>query len=215
MSMTATSSSGGQVVTVTGEGDFRNDPNLGSMTVTASGGLRQITMQAVMDGTTMYMTSDGLRSELPGGKTWLAMDIAKVAKTLGVDMPSSWSSQSPADSLALLRASGSTVTKIGPETVDGLATTHYTAIVNPERAAKVMKALGESVSYQPVDVWVDEQGLVRRMHLAYSTSGSARLPSTTMDSTITLSDYGEPVNVTVPPSWTTFDVTKLAASFKP
>lgn len=209
VSLTATSTSAERTVTMTGEGDFRNKPTLGSMTMSIAGP-QQLSVQSVLKDTTIYISSDLFRGQLPHGKIWMSMDMAKVAKTIGVSMPSGWSSQTPADTLAMLRATGSQVTKIGPDTVDGLATTHYTATVDPARAAKVGKALGMTVSYAPVDVWVDAQGLVRRLHLSYTASGSSTLPDSSMELTETLSRYGEPVNVTVPPSWQTYDATKAA-----
>lgn len=212
MTLTATAVTGTQVVTMAGEGDFRNSPSLGRLTMVVSGPERAA-MEAVVRGTTVFMTSDLFRGKLPGGKTWLAIDYAKTAKSLGVDL-GSWSSQSPADTLAALRASGSTVTRIGPAMIGGVATTHYSAFLDPSRAAKLTKAIGVTVTYAPVDVWVDAQGLVRRVHMAYVQGGSGTLPQSSMQMTMTLSRYGEAVRVAVPPTWATYDATDLARLLK-
>jgi hypothetical protein len=216
MSITASTTVGGRVVSFSGEGDFQNRPELGSLTMSVPGQATDVVV--IQSGTKMYMTSDAFRGQLPDGKSWLAMDMEKIRKTLGVSSPS-MSSQSPTDMLAALRAAGDQVTKVGPETIDGIATTHYTAVVDPARAAKVNSALGtaigETVTYQPIDVWIDSEGLVQRMHIAYAMTGSA-LPSSVNDMTMTFSSYGESVNVKVPPSWETYDATSAAASvFKP
>jgi hypothetical protein len=204
---------------MSGEGDFRNNPNLGSMTLSVSGP-HALTMQEVVKDTTIYMSSDVFRSELPFGKSWLSMDIAKTTKAFGLD-PSALSSstQSPTEALATLRASGGRVTKVGAETIGGVSTTHYTAVLDADRVAKVSNALnkayGANVTYQPVDVWIDGQDLVRRIHMAFSISGGTTLPATSMDMTIAFSNYGEAVDVSVPSDDATLDVTKLAQSLRP
>ena len=204
---------------MSGEGDFRNNPNLGSMTLSVSGP-QALTMKEVVKDTTIYMSSDVFRSELPFGKTWLSMDIAKTTKALGLD-PSALSSstQSPTEALATLRASGGRVTKVGAETIDGVPTTHYSAVLDGDRVAKVSSALnkayGANVTYQPVDVWIDGQDLVRRIHMAFSMGGGTTLPATSMDMTMAFSNYGEPVDVGVPSDDATLDVTKLAQSLEP
>lgn len=219
IALTVTTSTAGQVLTMSGEGDFRNDPNLGSLTFSVSDP-RPVTMQEVVKDTTIYVTSDAFRGRLPAGRTWLSMDVAKSTKALGLD-PSALSSttQSPTDALATLRASGGQVTKIGTEAIDGVATTHYTAVIDAARVAKVNSVLntayGANVTYQPVDVWIDGEDLVRRIHMAFSMGGGSTLPETSMDMTMTFSNYGEPVNVDVPAPAATFDMTNLAQSLKP
>jgi hypothetical protein len=159
----------------------------------------------------MYMTSEVFRGELPDGKTWFALDVAKATKSMGVDL-GSLSSQSPADALERLKASGS-VKNLGAATIGGVATTHYSAIVDESRVAKLTKALGVSVLYAPVDVWVDAKGLVRRVHMQYVQEAGAGLPEATTQMTMSLSNYGEAVHVAVPPAAETFDATDVATSF--
>jgi hypothetical protein len=208
MTMTATVTSGIQTVTMSGSGDFQNDPNLGRMTIAVTGGPQAISMREVLQGTTVYMTSDMFDGRLPGGKTWLKLDLQKAMKSLGVDF-ATLSSQSPTDALARLRTSG-TVTKLGPQRLGGVATTHYSAILDADRVAKLTKSLGVSIAYGPVDVWVDAQGLVRRVHLTAVMDGSTGVPQAAMEMTMSLSSYGEHVDVTPPPDGETFDVTDLA-----
>jgi hypothetical protein len=208
MSMSGKVTAGSQVITMTGDGDFQNNPTLGELTMSVSGGLRNLTMQAVMEGTTMYMTSDFLRAGLPGGKTWMSMDIAKATKALGVDL-GSMSSQSPTQALAQLRKNAA-VAEVGHETLDGVDTTHYTAVIDSAYVSKLRKALGETVTYAPVDVWIGSDNLVRRIRMSYSQSGTAAVPASAMEMTMDLSHYGEPVRVSVPSPDETFDVTDLA-----
>jgi hypothetical protein len=211
MTMTATVTSGIQTVTMKGAGDFQNDPNLGQMTLAVTGGPQAISIREVLQGTTVYMTSDLFNGQLPGGKSWLKLDLQKTMKSLGVDF-ATLSSQSPTDALARLKTSG-TVTKLGPQTIGGVATTHYSAILDAGRVAKLTRALGMSISYGPVDAWIDAHGLVRRVHLTAVLDGSTAVPQAAMEMTMSLSNYGEHVAVTPPPDDETFDVTDLATQF--
>src|SRR5581483_2657069 len=93
------------------------------------------------------------------------------------------SSQSPAQTLGLLRSSGH-FTAVGGENVDGVETTHYRGSV-------------------------DLAGLVRRIVERYErTVGGS---SSSMEITIDLGNYGTEVEVSAPPSDEVFDVTELAS----
>ncbi len=209
MTMTATVTAGSQSITETGSGDFQNNPNLGSMTFKIIAAGRTTTMDAVLADTSVYMSSSLLAGQLPNGKTWLKLDYGKELSALGVST-SALSSSSPSDALAQLQSTGK-VTKDGPATIEGVATTHYTAFVDPSRASKVEKALKVSVEYGPVEVWVDGQGLVRRLQMSWLQGSSTTAPEATFSMTMTLSDYGETVNAVVPPDSEVFDATGLAA----
>ncbi|HZP73929.1 MAG TPA: LppX_LprAFG lipoprotein [Gaiellaceae bacterium] len=211
MTMSATITSGTQTVTEAGTGDFQNNPNLGSLTLVATGAGRAITMNAVLDSTTVYMSSDAFANQLPNGKTWLKLDYGKTLSSLGLKT-SALTSTSPSDALAQLQASGK-VTDDGPATIDGVATTHYTTILDPSRAAAVEKATKVDVAYGPVEVWVDGQGLVRRMHTTSLEQASATVPQeTTFSMTMTFSNYGEAVHAAVPPDSEVYDATGLATA---
>lgn len=209
MTMTATITSGTQTVTATGSGDFQNDPNLGELTMTASGAGHAMTIHEVMQETSVYMNSNLFTGQLPDGKTWLKIDYGKTMSSLGLST-SALTSSSPADMLQRLQASGK-VTTDGPATVGGVATTHYTAILDPGRAAKIAKALKAKVDYGPVEVWVDSQGRVRRMQMSWLQEAGVT-PEQTFSMTMTLSDYGEPVKVVVPPDSAVYDMTGLATA---
>ena len=102
---------------------------------------------------------------------------------------------------------------VGTETIDGVETTHYTATLDPAKipnGARLQKLAG--ATYQPVDVWIDGDDHVRRLHMAYSTSGAmAAGAASSSDLTMTFSDYGKDVQVSVPSDAETFDATGEAA----
>jgi hypothetical protein len=209
MHMTARVSSGARVISMSGEGDFANNPTLGKLTVGVISGGRVDTMREVMQGTRVYLSSDLLAGQLPAGKTWMSLDIAKAGKSLGIDFRS-YSSQSPADTLAQLKASSS-VQVVGRETVGGARTTHYTSTLDPAKLAKLEQATHVHVDYRPADVWIDGRGLVRKLHMAFDETDAAGAASSS-DITIELSKYGERVPVVVPFDWETYDVTDAATN---
>jgi hypothetical protein len=211
MEMVAKVTEGYQSISMTGSGDFTNNPNLGSLTMHVEGASANATMRAVLRGTTIYMTSDLFAGRLPDGKSWLSIDLGKSAKALGVDI-GALSSQAPASALAQLKASGK-VREVGPETIVGVATTHYTATVDSSKTDQLQKVLHYSVTYAPVDVWIDGKGLVRRIHLITVAAAHDAVPETVTEMTLALSRYGEHVSVAVPSPAETFDTTELANSF--
>ena len=70
----------GQPVVITGNGDFDNAKRAGSMTAHANLQGLDVQIDEVLDGTTIYMKSPLLQAAIPAGKTWLKVDLAKVAK---------------------------------------------------------------------------------------------------------------------------------------
>ena len=84
----------------------------------------------------MYANLPFLADKLPGGKTWIRLDLEQAGQKLGVDLNQllSQADQNPGQILDLLRASGSVET-IGTETVDGASTTHYKATIELDKVA--------------------------------------------------------------------------------
>lgn len=114
------------------------------------------------------------------------------------------------------------VTKIGSEKVDGVAATHYKATVDLNEAVK--KTTGNAAvvinrdiaSFQspliPVDVWIDGDGLVRKLSAALglkaTTSGAAFHAQLTFD----FSGFGTAVDTNVPPAGQTADLAPLLSA---
>lgn len=209
--MTAQVTEGARTLRIAGAGDFTNNPNLGSLMMRIEGGARPVTLRTVLRGTTIYMTSDLFAGQLPGGARWLSLDLGKTGKALGVDIRA-LSSQAPASALEQLKASGK-VKEIGHEELAGIFTTHYTAIIDTDKLEKLRKELRYEVSYAPVDVWIDERGLVRRIHLVTIAAAHGSVPETVTDMTLALSRYGRRVSVSVPSATETYDTTDLTESF--
>jgi hypothetical protein len=108
------------------------------------------------------------------------------------------------------------VAKIGSETIRGVETTHYKATLDLAKAVdranvpaslrddlgKIVRRNGASLTI-PADVWVDNDGLARRIQLKLDLAklagpdGGMDVPALTMS--MDLYDFGVPVHVEAPP----------------
>jgi hypothetical protein len=207
VAVSASARSAGQTVTVRGNGDFDSARRRGRLQATVSLGGVQTALDEVLAGSTAYAQSPLLKAFLPAGKSWLKVDLAAAGKTLGVDT-SVLRSQDPAVALGQLKALNR-VRTVGTGTVGGTAATHYRGTIDvaklPKGSAGVLSQSGTTLG--PVDVWVGDDGYVRRERLTTSsTSGQGSRTVVTM----TLSKFGEPVVVSVPADTETVDASTIA-----
>jgi hypothetical protein len=202
---TATSTANGLRVAITGSGDYASSPNRAQVNVAFRSPLSNGTIRELMQGSTIYMVSPLFRSSIPAGKAWVKIDLTKTGRASGFDF-TSFSAATPRQALALLEKARK-ATKVGTETIDGAGTTHYRATIDAAKVPKEKLLGGAEVTYQPVDVWVDGSGRVRRMRLAYSagTAGAS-------DMTMTLSQYGRPLTIELPDKSVIWDATSVASA---
>ena len=176
VTLTASATTSGQNISLTGNGAFDTKNRRGSMHVDVSAGSITAALDEVLVGTSAYIRSPLLTATLPHGKKWLKIDLAKAGKAAGFNL-SLLASQDPGQALSYLRTLKS-VTVVGKETVGGVSTTHYHAV-----------APG-STSY---DAWVGDDGYVHQVRVVTTTG--AKVTATTG-----LSNFGAAVSVTVPPA---------------
>jgi len=177
MALTATVDAAGQSVALSGSGVFDTKGSKGSMSLSVHAGPIATTVDEVLAGTAVYLKSPLLAAALPGGKTWVKIDLAKVHLS-GVDLQSLLA-QDPSAQLKTLENLKSATKVGGAEQVGGVSTTHY----------RVQTAQAAFPSY---DVWVGDDGYIRRVQVA---QGSPKV-SVTVD----LSKFGEKVAATAPPA---------------
>lgn len=125
-----------------------------------------------------FIRFPGLADEF-GGKHWLKIDLAAGLKSLcpDVDLTGLLQAQSgdPTSGLRMLEGAKQ-VTKLGGEVVRGVNTKHYHVIVDVTRAVdrapagerEAMRKLVDmfTSTEQSADVWLDDQGRVRRYEQA-------------------------------------------------
>ena len=218
----------GKETTMTATGSF--DQDRGEMNMDMSGLFGRLGAPAGTDTTAsivydvengdpvMYMRFGFLAKLLPQGKTWVKIDLEQAGKAAGIDFSQllGGATQSPTQGLDMLRSAGD-FTNEGSETIDGVQTTHYHGTIDLEKiaasggpaasAVQRLIQLGAPTS-EPMDVWIDGSGFVRQFEESYTQTidGTA----STVDMTMTMSDYGGPVQITVPPPDQVLDGTSLA-----
>jgi hypothetical protein len=231
MSMRETIPNVGQL-TINGTGSFSLPSHEGSMTMqmgipsaaAAQAGLSNIQLQAVFAHGTFYMKlPSAVAGKIPGGKPWWEFNLNQIGKLAGVPglsslMSSTSSLNDPGQYLDFLRATASgSVKNLGPDTVNGVPTTHYRAAVDlaklpgavpasarpgVERMIAALKNRGALTPQFPIDAWIDSSQLIRRIEMNFSQplgTGSSAQVAMKVD----FVDYGpQPAPQIPPPSET-------------
>jgi hypothetical protein len=167
----------------------------------------------------LYLHMALLDGKLPGGKHWLKLDLSQASKSLGIDVDKllGQANTDPAQMLALLRATSGQVKDLGTETIAGDPTTHYSAIVDLTKAAKLAGMSAGTIQQLesqtgtteiPEDVWIGSDGLVRQFRMAYGVTSNGTPMHVAM--TIGMSGYGSDVTVQAPPADDVYDATAAA-----
>lgn len=199
----------GQLVLLTGGGNFDNATRTGALHLDFNVGGLTGGIDEVIHGSTIYMQSPLFSGSLPKGKTWMKIDLQKALRSQGIDF-STLGSQDPTQTLAQLQRLG-TVTEIGSEDVGGVSTTHYRGHVDVAKLPQgaQIQAL-TNAKYGPLDIWIgDEDGLVHRMKVSYSVAPSGAAKQA-IAFTTDFSDFGKAVAVSIPAESQTFDATNAS-----
>jgi hypothetical protein len=214
------------------QGAVTLDMNFGSIPQVASVlGSSTLHLEELIDGTTVYIKlPTSLTSKIPsfGSKPWLKIDLAKAAAAAGVpglgSLVSNPASSDPSQFLQYLRAAG-TVTKIGSDQVNGISTTHYRASIDLDKVPNALPSSSRSQAQAaiaglekvtnlhqiPVDVWIDNHNLVRRIRLAFREPvASGQSVSTAIN--VDIVGYGPQPPPTLPPADQVTDASALAGS---
>lgn len=210
-------------VELTSEGAFDNRTGQGTMTMDMSGLFGAAggdtsgmpadagVMEMVIDGETVYLKSSLFSMLGEEGKPWVKASADEVSgDSLGAGVQTD-----PSGFLDFLKGASDTVDEVGTEEVRGVSTTHLRAELDlvklMEDASEAEKAeleqqldsLGGAPELRsvPVDVWIDGDGYVRKLTMAFdvpdASSGDSR-GATSMTMTLELYDFDEPVEIQIP-----------------
>ncbi len=203
----------------------------GQMTMTLSGlpGQDGATIEAVADDFIIYMKSPLLDPVLKGPESWVSIDLQAAGEEMGIDMKALAGQSDPSQMLDYLQGT-TDVEEIGTEEVRNVDTTHYRfkldfeelAETGPEEIRESVKVMVEDFGFRalPGEIWLDEQGLVRRLFYEFEY----RLPDAAEDGTfgplkqemtIDYYDFGVPVNIEVPPKDDVIDLQELMEGASP
>jgi hypothetical protein len=214
----------GQAIAATGDGEFFEDPLAMHATYRFEelpglpGGAE---MEMILDGSTFYMRMPAL-SDAQGLRTeWVSMDINEAAPGFESLLSLSQGQNDPTSSLSYLE--GITDAEVvGTETVAGVDTTHYHGTVDPreafhrladdaDRSAREALAQAKALlgnSSMPVDVWIDQDGLLRRMSFRMEAADDAPTPFA-MEMSMEITDYGIEADLPIPDPSDVTDLTRM------
>lgn len=182
------------------------------------------TIEAVFEGTMMYMKMPALSSQLPSGKPWVSFDFQKIGEEMGMDMGALMQAggSDPTQSMQYLRGASGEVQTLGEEEVRGFATTHYRATIVFDKIVEQAPAdlrdrLEPTVDLikewagtdeMPVEVWIDDQGRMIRQRQSFEyVAGPAA--GTSMDMTLEMYDFGVDAQIEAPPAAQVTDLREL------
>jgi hypothetical protein len=167
-------------------------------------------------GSLLALAGDRLPRELRG-KSWVRMDLRDLSAAAEEGAAPTGSSTDPSGQLDMLRgvAKGS-VDTVGRDTVRGVETTHYHAVVDMQKAAakvpekfkerfNLSTQLFDKLKDAPVDVWLDDQDRVRRMRMTFGSDIKGQSLDGTVD--MDIFDFGVPVSVEAPSADAVIDFT--------
>jgi hypothetical protein len=199
----------GRTLRFSGDGGYDHATSEGwlHLTLSVAGGSATAIDEAFVKNV-FWIKSPLFASSLPTGKEWLRIDLAKAGKRLGFNFKALLG-QTPGDAITQLGRTSDDITEVGTETIDGVETTHYRAPVDPKKipANDKQQKLSAAV-YRPVEVWVDEDDLVRQVRLDFTARTDPAKPQRGRTVvTMKLSDFGETVDVAPPPAGLVVDAT--------
>lgn len=178
-------------VTTTGEGLAGADALAGDM-------------EMILSGDAMYMSSPFLQQLAPRHERWLRVSFEE----LGLRGMAQLGQQDPLAFVEILRGVYGDVVDAGRETVRGADTTHFRSTVDIERLVESLpRGAGDSVRASfgqlgvrsmPVDVWLDEQGRMRRLSSDLELSGE-QVEGGRMEMSVELYDFGVAFDLEIPP----------------
>jgi hypothetical protein len=209
----------GRRIPLTGTGAVDFTRSRAKLTVgTRLPGAGALSVDQLIDGQNLYVRTPGLFALLAGGRPWLKIDLGRAAQAKGADLGALRQLSAGGDLsqyVAWLAVAGD-ARRTGRETVRGVPTTRYAARIDPRRLAAADPALRRSVQrlglrgVVPLDVWLDDRGLVRRLHVVARTDATP--VAATVDLNIDFFDFGTTVDGARPAAGETLDVTGSAAS---
>lgn len=218
----------GESIDMTGSGAFDYRDPRGSVTYRMQiPELGDISMDMRMLGTKMYMRmpEELAGKGLPDGKEWLGLDLRKSLGQAGLGSLDFAQQQDPAQMLRFLRAASAGVKEAGTATVRGVETTRYVgrmdfrkaldvgldglgiSAAEREKARRGMKLMLDQIGSEniPFEVFVDADGLLRRMTMDITTEVEAQRLAMAMQ--MDYFDFGVDVDVQAPPAQSVFDIT--------
>ena len=173
----------------------------------------------------LRLPQDVVGPGLPNGKPWFGLDLDRSLRQAGLGSLDFTQQQDPAQTLQYLRAASSGVKESGSATVRGVETTRYVGRLDfrkgldagldklpaaeRQRARQGMQRMLGRLGAKgvPFEVFVDDDGLLRRLTMDMSMEGMGQPFSTKLS--MDYFDFGVDVDVEAPPARDVTDATRL------
>ncbi|GLW96336.1 LppX_LprAFG lipoprotein [Microtetraspora sp. NBRC 16547] len=161
-------------------------------------------IRLILQGDTVYVKYDMLKTLVGASKPWIKLDLRKLGASGGVNVDEILSRAQQIDlktSVALLTASKD-VKAVGGEQVGGVDTTHYSGTfpvaeavkqLAPEVRAKAEAGMAK-IDDMKFDAWIDADGLPRKITLN-GTPGRG-----SFNATVAFTSFNESVAIETPPA---------------
>lgn len=182
-------------------------------------------VEMILDGSIVYYNFPFLTESTDSETPWVKVDLESLSPQLAGLQSVSSGQNDPSQTLNYLRGATGDLEVVGTEEVRGVRTTHYRGTVDlaraaeraPEEVREQVEASLEQLASQtdattlPMNVWLGEDGLVRRVQYEYplpqQTAGGSGEGSMVFD--VELYDFGAPVDVSPPPPDQVTDIADL------
>lgn len=161
-------------------------------------------MDMILDGESMYMRSAFYQQLAPNHEPWLRVTFEE----LGSRGISQLGQQDPLAFVEALQGLSGQVEEVADEEVRGVLTTHYRTVIDVDRliSQTPRKARGSveasfgrlGIEQMPMDVWLDEQGRLRRMASDVELTGDTTAGGR-MELLLELYDFGVAFRLAIPP----------------
>jgi hypothetical protein len=215
----------GQSFSASGEGEFSDDPVRAHVDYRFEGfpGLKKgLAMEMILDGSTMYMRSPLLRRSMGIPTEWISMNLDELVPGFSELAQLSQGQNDPTSSLTYLEGI-TDAEELGSDVVAGVDTTHYRGSVNLDEAYDQLPsdagaALEETIAQakrlfgdepMPIDVWIDADGLLRRMTVSLQTDARAKV-AFGMTMTMEIPEYGVVIDLPIPAAHDVTDLGRFA-----
>jgi hypothetical protein len=201
-------STSGVAGTVAGEGlaDLANRRGALTLDLGSLGtALGAASVDTFLDATGIYVKLPP--SRLPGNKPWLKRDLSTLSTQIDIGSLGRLRSADPSQALQFLKGAVDGMKEVGDEKVRGADTTHYRGTLDLNRARAtaspdVQEAVDSAIASLgtaniPADVWLDDEGRMRKMRFQIDTDAAGPNPPGTVE--FEMFDFGVDADVQPPP----------------
>jgi hypothetical protein len=201
-------------VTITGDGAFNGDTDLGEFSFDATTPKGDVQFDAILGESAWYFRYPQFRDQLPEGKEWVKLEGLEAQRekdTMGIESP---------DELLEAVGAGGSVKRVGQVEVRGKQTTRYRVTLSPAEALAILRAQGKTESAEELesgkarftgpiqaDAFIDRHGILRRVNTSstFNVEGQTIVSNAHMD----FFAFGTEPAIQVPDDSDAYDMTPM------